>query len=172
MRIVLNLIILGLQGITTFIALVVIYMAFALLDYQGGIDGFIGTTLFQPIIGGFISVMTIGVCLLVGIPIRINSRINFWWRERFWLSISGVLLGLSLIVISVLPAMTETINATIEDEIIKKQIQDLAAATMGWFLTAFSLLHVFPPNSLRSWTERLISKYTGWESKNAGQHSA
>jgi hypothetical protein len=161
MRIILNLIILGLQGISTFIALVVIYMTFVLIDYQGGSDVFIGSTLIQPVFGGLISVMTIGVCLLVGLPIRISNRINCWWAERFWLSILGVLLGLSLIIVSVLPSMTETINATIENEIIKKQIPNLVVATTGWFLTAFSLLHVFPPNSFRSWTERLVSKYTG-----------
>lgn len=72
MRILLNLIILGLQGIITFITLILIYMILVLLDYQGGFDGFIGTTFFQPIIGGLISIVTIGICLLIGLPIRIN----------------------------------------------------------------------------------------------------
>jgi hypothetical protein len=169
MRIILNLIILGLQGIITFITLIVTYMIFVLLDYQGGIDGFIGTTLFQPTIGGLISIVTIGICLLTGLPIRISDRINTWWTKRIWLSIMGVLLGLSLIILSLLPSMTETINTTSENETIQKQIPNLGFGTTGWFLTGFSLLHLFPPYNFRVWMEEMIAKYTGGRSENARQ---
>ena len=172
MRIILNLIIVGLQGIITFITLIVIYMIFVLLDYQGGIDGFIGTTLFQPILGGLISIVTIGICLLIGLPIRVSDRLNSWWTKRIWLSILGVFLGLFLIILSLLPSMTETINTTIENEIIQKQVPNLSIATMGWFLTGFSLLHLFPPYKFRIWTEEMIAKYKGGTSENARQHSA
>lgn len=170
MKIILNLIILGLQGITTFISLLVIYMIFVLMDYQGGIDSFIGTTLFQPIVGGLISIVTIGICLLIGLPIRIYDRINTWWTKRIWLSISGVVFGLSLIIVSLLPSMTETIDTTIENEIIKRQIPNVGFAITGWFLTGFSLLHLFPPINFRLWTEEIIAKHTGWKSVNARQH--
>jgi hypothetical protein len=159
MRIILNLIVLGLQGIVTFITLLVIYMIFVLLDYQGGIDSFIGTTLFQPIIGGLISMVTIAICLLIGLPIRISDRINKWWTSRMWLSILGILVGLSLIVLSLLPSMTETITTTIEGEIIQKQIPNIGFATSGWFLTGFSLLHLFPPYKFKVWTEGMIAKH-------------
>jgi len=33
---------------------------------------------------------------------------------------------------------------------------------MGWFLTAFSILHVFPSYNMKLWTEEIIHKYTGW----------
>lgn len=170
MRIILNIVILGLQGIVAFIALIAIYMIFVLLDYQGGIDGFIGTTLFQPVIGGLITILTIGICLLIGLPIRISERINTWWTKRIWISIFSALLGLSLIILSLLPSMIKTVDITIENEIIQKQILNLGFATTGWFLTCFSLLHLFPPYKFRIWTEQMISKYTGG-SENARQHS-
>lgn len=171
MRIILNLIILGIQAIITFITLILIYMIFVLLDYEGGIDGFTGTTLFQPIIGGLLTIMTIAICLLMGLPIRISRRINTWWTKRIWISIFGVLLGLSLIIFSVLPSMTQTIDITMENEMIHKQIPNLGLGTTGWFLTGFSLLHLFPPYKLRIWTEEIISKYTSGRRENARQHS-
>jgi hypothetical protein len=145
----------------TFVALIVIYMIFVLLDYQGGIDSFIGTTLFQPIIGGLISIATIAICLLVGLPIRIRDRINTWWTKRIWLSMLATLAGLFLFVLSLLPSMMKTINVTIEDEIIQKQIPNIGLATAGWFLTGFSLLHLFPPYRFRTWLEEVINRYTG-----------
>lgn len=166
MKIILNLIILGLQGTVTFITLLVIYMSFALLDYQGGIDSFIGTTLFQPIIGGLISMVTIGICLLIGLPIRISDKINKWWTSRIWLSILGILAGLSLMILSLLPSMKETITTIVEGEIIQKQIPDIGFAATGWFLTGFSLFHLFPPYNFRVWTEEMIAKYMNRTNEN------
>lgn len=161
MRVILNLIVLVLQGITTFVTLIVIYMIFVFTDYQGGIDSFIGTTLFQPIIGGIISLATIGICLLIGLPLRIVDRINSWWTERFWLAILGAFFGFSLIIISMLPSMKEIINTTIENRNVTRQIPNVVAATTGWFLIAFSLLHIFPPKKMMLWIEGVISKFTG-----------
>jgi hypothetical protein len=169
MRIILSLIILALQGMVSLITLMVIYLIFVLLDYQGGIDSFIGTTLFQPIIGGLISILTIGICLLIGLPIRISDRINTWWTERIWLSILGILIGLTLLSLSLVPSMMQTINKPIEDVIIQKRIPNLNFAATGWFLTAFSLLHLFPPHKLRNWAEGLIARYTSGGGENARQ---
>lgn len=136
-------------------------MTFVLLDYQSGIDSFIGTTLFQPILGGLISVVTIGICLLVGIPIRINNNLNIWWTQRIWLALTGVVIGLSLLILSSLPSMRETINTSIENQIVQKQIPNPVLAITGWFMTCFFLLHLFPPYNLRIWVEEKITRYTG-----------
>lgn len=150
----------------------VIYMRFVLLGYEGGIDGFIGATLFQPIIGGLMTILTIGVCLLIGFPIRVSKRINTWWTKRTWIPILGVLLGLSLIVLALIPSMTQIIETTIEKEIVPKEIPNLGFAATGWLLTAFSLLHVFPPYRFRTWTEDISAKYTGGGGENGRQHSS
>jgi uncharacterized membrane protein len=171
MRIILNLIILGLQAIITFVTLIVVYMILVLMDYQGGVDSFIGTTLFQPIIGGLISIVTIGICVLIGLPIRISDRVNTWWIKRIWLSILGVVAGLTLLIFSLLPSMTETINTIIENEVIQRQIPNTNFAITGWFLTGFSLLHLFPPYKLRIWTEEMIAKIRGGGSENARQQN-
>jgi hypothetical protein len=91
MRKLLNLITVGFQVTVTFVTLMILYMIFVLLDYQGGIDSFIGTILFQPILGALFSILTIVICLLVGLPIRISKRINLWWTDRFRLPVASIL---------------------------------------------------------------------------------
>jgi len=169
MKIILNLIILAIQGIVAFLTLLIIYMIFVLLDYQGGVDSFIGTTFFQPIIGSLISIVTIGICLLIGLPIRISDSINTWWTKKIWLSLLGTLSGLTLISLSLLPSMMETRSLTVENEIIQKQIPNIALATTGWLLTGFSLLHLFPPYKFKFWIEDLITKDTGVRSEKDSQ---
>lgn len=161
MKIILDLVTLAIQGTITFITLMVIYMMLVLLDYQGGVDGFIGIALFQPIIGGIISLVTIGICLVIGLPIRLSNTINAWWTKRIWLSILGSVIGLFLLIISLLPSMMETIDTTFENEIVQRQTPNLGFAAAGWFLICFSLLHTFPPYRFRVWLDELIGNYTG-----------
>ncbi|MEJ1237061.1 hypothetical protein WBG78_02970 [Chryseolinea sp. T2] len=159
MRTLIHLAILLTQGALAFITLMIIYMIFVLMDYQGGIDGLIGTTVIQPIIGGLITVVTIGICVFIGLPIRLSERINAWWSKRIWLALSGLLLGLVLLVVSTLPFMTTTVDVNIDGDIVPHQIPNLAAAASGWFLTSFCVLHTFPPYNVRRWAEGMIGKY-------------
>lgn len=153
----------------TFFALTATYMIFVLLDYQGGIDGILGTMLFQPLLGGLFSVVTIAACFVVGLPIRINGTINSWWTKNLWLPITALFIGICLLILSVHPSLRETISTTIENQSAQKEISNLMFVTMGWHLTAFSMLHIFPSSDLRHRTEKIISKYTGWGGKNARQ---
>lgn len=170
MKTILNFIILGLQSGMTFLLLIAIYMIFVLLDYQGGIEGFLGTMLFQPLLAGLLSGVTIAVCLVVGLPIRIRGTINSWWTKNLWLPITTLLIGICFLILSGHPTMRETVSTTIENQSGQKEIPNLTFVTMGWILTAFSMLHVFPSSDLRLRIERLLTKYTGWDSKSARQH--
>lgn len=76
MRIIITLIVLLLQCIITFVILMVIYMVFVLIDYQGGIDSLLGVAIIQPIIGALISILTIIICILIGLPLRVSNKIN------------------------------------------------------------------------------------------------
>jgi len=140
-----------------------IYMIFVLLDYQGGIDGFIGTTIFQPILGGLISVLTIFVSLIIGLPIRLGKTINSWWSRNFLIPILGTITGLTLLVISFLPSFKETVKTIIENQETTKELPNLMLVSIGWFLTAFSTLHIFPTDGIKLWTGNIITKYTGWK---------
>ena len=147
-------------------------MTFVLLDYQGGVDGIIGTTIFQPILGGIISILTIVICLIIGLPIRLGKTINSWWGRYYLISILGTIAGLTLLVISFLPFFMETVKTVIENQETNKRIPNLILVSIGWFLTTFSTLHIFPTEKIKSWTENAITKYTGFGSKNARQQNA
>ena len=146
-------------------------MIFVVLDYQGGIEGFMGTMLFQPLLGGLFSVVTTATCLVPGLPIRINGTINSWWTNNLWLPITTLLIGIGFLVLSGHPSMRDTVSSIIENQSGQKEIPDLTFVTMRWILTAFSMLHIFPSSNLRLRTEKLLTKYTGWGGKNARQHS-
>lgn len=142
-------------------------MIFVLLDYQDGIEGLLGTMLFQPLLAGLLSVVTIAVCLVVGLPIRINRAINSWWTKNLWLPITTLVLGISFLILSGHPSFRDTVSTTIENHNGYKEIPNLTFVTLGWILTAFSMLHVFPSSDFRLRTEKTLTKYTGWGGKNA-----
>ena len=123
MRKVIPILILGVQVAVTFVVLCFLYMVFALLDNDFGLDGLVGLFVFQPIFAVIFSGLTIFVCLLVGLPIRLNRKINCRWRAHFFVPIVGAVLGLLFLFLSLLPAFTET--ATIDrgdGEPVSKQI--------------------------------------------------
>jgi hypothetical protein len=147
----------------TFIATICIYMVFALLDYQGGIEGIIGITVFQPIFAVLLSVLTIVVCFIVGLPIRLNRVIYRWWTDKFYISIIGVVGGVCLLFLSFSPYFLQAIKAQVEGQETIKKIPNLALVIAGWFLTAFSTLHLYPPIFLRTKLERVLRSL--WEKK-------
>lgn len=137
-----------LQVAITFIVTFCIYMVFTLIDNDYGFDGLLGLMFFQPIIAGTISFLTILVCLVAGLPIRLNNKVNFWWINHFYISIIGVLIGVIFLVMSLLPSFRETITYDVADQTAFKQIPNSFFSISGWFLTTFSLLHIYPPRRL------------------------
>ena len=141
------------QFALTFVATFCIYMLFALLDSDFGIDGIFGLFIIQPIIGIILVILTIIVCLTVGLPIRLNKKLNHWWTTNFYISIIGVICGLILLFLALLPSFNETAKVAVENgQETLKQIPNSTLSYVGWFLTAFSLLHIYPPRQL---TERI-----------------
>jgi magnesium-transporting ATPase (P-type) len=141
--------ILGMQVVVTFIATFCIYMFFALSDNDFGIDGLVGLVIFQPIVSIILSIITIFICLIVGLPIRLSKRINYWWIAKFYIAIIGIVCGLTFLLLSIIPSFMETviINKDTTQETLK-QVPNTILVSVGWLLTAFSLLHLYPPLQL------------------------
>lgn len=155
-----------LQVIGTFVLLIGIYMILALLDYQGGIEGFIGTTIIQPIFGGVISILTIFICFIPGIPIRFVKLINTWWIRNYYVSILGSIIGILLIVASFLPSQTEMVKTTIENNEVIKELPNLTLIVLGWFSVGFFTLHIYPPERIMVWLEYHILSITKLNANN------
>jgi hypothetical protein len=134
-----------------------IYLVFALLDYEGGFDNLVGLVLFQPLVAVTLSGSTIGCCLLIGLPIRLIKSINQWWTNHFFLPVILALIGLILLGLSLLPQFIEQKTLMIEGQQMIKQVPNLYLAVTGWLMTAFSILHTYPPNVVRAKMQRMVT---------------
>jgi hypothetical protein len=120
-------------------------MLFALLDNNFGIDGLMGLFVFQPLLAIIISILTIFICITFGLPIRLNKKLNQWWTVHFYIAIIGFIIGLIALILSLLPVFTVTV--LVDNELqFYKQTPNTILVSLVWFLTAFSLLHLYPPN--------------------------
>jgi hypothetical protein len=131
-------------------------MIFALMDYQGGFDSFVGLALFQPILAVILSSLTVLICLILGLPIRLIRKLNQWWTKNFHLALILTFVGMILLVVSTLPEFLEQKKIIIDNDEIVKMIPNMGIALTGWFLTAFSILHTYPPNILRVKTQEML----------------
>jgi len=135
-----------------------IYMILVLTDYEGGFDNFVTTTIFQPILGGIICFISIFLCFLVGLPIRFAKTINNWWTNHFFIPVVGIVLGISLIIISFIPALRETVKVNSEGVDRLKEIPNVILGITGWFVTGFFALHTYPPTFIRTLLNKLAAK--------------
>ena len=120
-------------------------MLFAMFDYQGGFANFVGLTLFQPILAILLSILTVIVCGLVGLPIRLNNRLNNWWRTHFYVSILIGFLGLVACAFSLTPGFVEDVTYRMDGMDMTQTVPNQILSISGWFLVAIGALHVYPP---------------------------
>jgi hypothetical protein len=147
--------------VTTFI----LYMLFAMFDYQGGIANFIGLALFQPILAILLSILTVIICGLVGLPLRFNTRLNVWWRTHSYVSILIGLLGLFACTISLMPRFVEEITYRMDGMDMTQTVPNQVLSISGWFLVAIGTLHAYPPKFIQDKAERLISNNSSLQIK-------
>jgi hypothetical protein len=156
-----DILIVGIQLGLTFTVLVCLYMVFAILDYQGGFDSFIGMAFFQPIMAALLSGLTIICCMTVGLPIRLIKNLKEWWTRHFYLAFILALVGLTLIGLSFTPHFIEERTVSTGEMEIVKSIPNLGLVITGWLVTAFSLLHIYPPHNLKVKAQLILTELTG-----------
>ena len=120
----------------TFILVFTIYMLLALMDSDLGFEGWIGLLMFQPLMGGIAAALTVGVCFVLGCPIRFHDRLNLWWRSQACLAPLIALSGLLLLAASFWPPWRETIIAEMDVHKMSKQIPNTTLLGIGWFMAA------------------------------------
>ena len=152
---ILNIFIVFTQIGITLITMIVLYMIFAISDFRGGFDGITGITIFQPIMAIVFSLITIFTCGLIGLPIRINKKLNKWWRTKFYISLILTFIGVILCILSFFQTLVQQIEYEIDGITEMEIIPNNYLAIFGWFLIAFGILHSFPPYNLQE-------KLTNW----------
>jgi hypothetical protein len=142
------------QFISTLIVLFIIYIILAFLDNLNNNDpdfpNAIGFVIIQPVFGIIFVFLTIFICTIVGLPIRLMPKLFNWWNNRPMIILAGVSFGLLLIVMSLIPYFADTAKIVVDGEEKVKQIPNTTLGITGWFLTAFFMLH-FYPLSLIKW---------------------
>jgi len=156
-----DIVVIGIQLGLTFTVLVCLYMVFAILDYQGGFDSFIGMVIFQPIMAALLSGLTIICCMTVGFPIRLIKNLNEWWTRHFYVAFILSLVGLTLIGLSLTPQFIEETTISTDEMEIVKSLPNFGLIITGWFVTAFSILHIYPPHSLKVKAQHILTELTG-----------
>ncbi|PZX46936.1 hypothetical protein LV85_04160 [Algoriphagus chordae] len=151
----------GLTIGTTFI----LYMLFAMFDYQGGFANFVGLTLFQPILAILISILTVIVCGFVGLPIRLNNRLNTWWRTHFYVSILIGFLGLVACAISLMPGFVEEVTYRMDGMDMTQTVPNRILSISGWFVVAIGTLHTYLPKFIQDRLESLLTSKSVWTTK-------
>jgi hypothetical protein len=146
------------QLFISFAVMVGVYLFFAILDTEPGFAEVVGFTLFQPILAIIFSTITIVFCFLIGLPIRLNSKINSWWTRHPVISLSGAVTGIIFILLSLYPTLRESETEMRDGQEIIKEIPNLFLSITGWFLIAFCLLHLYPSTNLRLKASRLLSQ--------------
>ena len=131
------------QYILTSAVLLMCYMFFALLESEWDFVALIGYVLFQPLIGIFISILTILLCAIVGLPIRLNSKLNIWWTKNYIISALGILIGLTLFFLSYKHQFVTTQKIEIDGFMQDRILPNWTLLISGWFLTGFMTLHLF-----------------------------
>ena len=126
------------------------------MDYQGGVDSYIGMAIIQPIFGAILSILTIFICTVLGLPLRFHERLNNWWIKHYYISLIGLFIGLTLLVISIMPKCMNNVSVYNDGQEKIKNIPNSIVAVSGWILIAFSTLHLYPPKSL---TRKLRTKF-------------
>lgn len=133
------------QVAMTMVLLCTIYMVSAVLDGgEADMMHMIGLFVVQPILAIIYSGVTVAACSLVGLPIRLNERLNRWWRAKPIIPIVGGIAGIILLLASFNYNFAETVTVEMDAEEVTKQIPNTTMMVVGWFVIAFSSLHFYP----------------------------
>jgi hypothetical protein len=92
--------------------------------------------------------MTITICLILGFPITLNTKISKWWYSNSYIAFIGLIISFILIFFS--PNYTDTIKIIQNGTEIIKEVPNDTILIIGWFMTSFFILHFYPIRFLES----------------------
>jgi hypothetical protein len=145
------------QFASALIVLFIIYIIFALLDVDDpDLINAVGFMIFQPLFGIIITLATIAACFIVGIPLRFIPKLKAWWVSKPYLPLIGIVVGIILLILSLIPGLMHPVKIIIDGEEKVKQIPNGELMIAGWLSTGFFLLH-FYPFSFIAWILKEIS---------------
>jgi hypothetical protein len=141
-----------------FISLLSIYMLLAILDNdEADLMNEIDLFVIQPIIGSVLVALTIIICFIVGLPIRLIARVKNWLVEKPVIPLIGLAFGVIFFLMAFYPNLMEQKEVLIDGGQKLKQVPNYNLSLTGWFIIGFSLLH-FYPDALLQYIKRKLLK--------------
>jgi len=104
----------------------------------------IGLLVIQPLIASVLITVTMIICYIVGLPIRLIARVKNWWVEKPVLPLIGIACGTIFFLLAFNKNLMEQKEVLIDGEQKLKQVPNFNMSLAGWFIIAFSLLHFYP----------------------------
>jgi len=93
--------------------------------------------------GGILSVITISIVSVAGLPLRVIRGVRTWWVARRWIALAGIAVGLVLVVLSAVRSSDETYTRDGYEYYLEQGNYPLAV--VGWFILAFFAMHSWSP---------------------------
>jgi len=140
------------QMVLTMLTLMVLYMTMAIFDTDGGIDGLAGLFFFHPVSALLCAFVTVVICTLAGLFIRLHPRVFRWWTRFFFLDPMLIVFGFILVLLSA--GFTEIRSIEGPEGPVAREVPNAYMFLSGWFLLAFGLMHLFPPYVMLEWLTR------------------
>jgi cation transport ATPase len=131
-----------LQLILAFVLAFCLYMLYAFMD--AGSDGPF-SFLIAVVTGAFFSFLSVSICLLLGLPIRIHGGLKRWWTKSYAIPLLMIMGGLFCVALSLAPANMDRVTMPGDPNNMQKWIPDVQFTLIGWFTTIFGVLHTFMP---------------------------
>ena len=113
----------------------------------------------QPIMGIIAILITLFLCFILGLPIRLIPKVYNWWTNKPIICFVGVAIGIALILISYNSHLIETVKVVTDGVERTKQVSNSTFGIIGWFITAFFLFNFYPLPILVWIKKKLFGKH-------------
>lgn len=91
--------------------------------------------------------LTLVAVFVVGLPVRLEPKLNGWWLRNGGIPVVGVVVGAVLIPLAWVFGTLTTFDA--DGRTVSQYVSQLWVLLAGWLLLAFSLTHVWLPSQWR-----------------------
>lgn len=143
------------QAACTFILTAILYFIYGRFTNEGGFSNHISMLFFQVIYSFIFAFVTLLVCGLFGLPIRLSKGLYEWWVRHSWVSFLIMLAGILFFFMALLPAFQSQI--TLENQTVKN-VPNAWLAMLGWALTGFGALHIFPSRTFMDRVNNFVNR--------------
>jgi hypothetical protein len=143
-----------------FISSIILFAAFWYFDPINALKNetdSVNTLIYGIYVPGIFTGLTIIVCVIIGLPVRIVLKVNNWWYSNFGWQITILVISLVLLFLSVNMNFRQKDFIEINGKTEVQYFSNLYLPLTGWFLLAFVILHMSIPDI----TGRLSKKISG-----------